>query len=94
LIPFISSNRFIDSFKFKLTILKFERLLLKVDNRDREIERLNRLFDGGRSFNAVSLEAALHNNEKLIAHQNLQVISNSLYNDLPTKLRYFKIFKI
>lgn len=45
----------------------------KVENRDREIERLTRCLDGGRSFDAVSLETKLRNNEKLIAHQNLQI---------------------
>jgi centrosomal protein CEP135 len=46
---------------------------LKVDNRDREIERLNRMLDGGRSYDAVALESKLRNNEKLISHQNIQV---------------------
>ena len=45
----------------------------KVENRDREIERLNRLLDGGRSYDVVSLEATIRNNEKLISHQNIQV---------------------
>ena len=44
-----------------------------MDNRDREIERLNRLLDGGRSFDVVSMEANMRNNDKLISHQNLQV---------------------
>ncbi|CAF0708300.1 unnamed protein product [Brachionus calyciflorus] len=44
-----------------------------IENREREIERLNRLLDGGRSFDSVSLEANLRNNEKLIAHQNMQI---------------------
>jgi centrosomal protein CEP135 len=34
---------------------------------------LNRLLDGGRSFDAVSIEANFRNQEKLIAHQNLQI---------------------
>jgi centrosomal protein CEP135 len=34
---------------------------------------LHRCLDGGRSFDAVSLEAKLRNNEKLISHQNIQI---------------------
>lgn len=48
-------------------------MLKKVENRDREIERLNRLLDGGRSCDIVTLEGSLRNNEKVIAHQNIQV---------------------
>lgn len=45
-----------------------------MENRDREIERLHRVLDGGRSADALSLESRLKSNEKVIAHQNAQVI--------------------
>lgn len=48
--------------------------VLKVDNRTSEIERLNRQLDGGRSHDVVTLEGTLRNNEKVISHQNIQVI--------------------
>ena len=53
---------------------------IKVDNRDREIERLNRLLDGGRSFEVVTLEGTMRNNEKVINHQNIQVNKNFKLN--------------
>lgn len=46
---------------------------MKVENRDREIERLHRVLDGGRSVDALSLESKLKSNEKVISHQNAQV---------------------
>ncbi|CAF0894547.1 unnamed protein product [Rotaria sp. Silwood1] len=45
----------------------------KVENRDREIERLHRVLDGGRSADALSLESRLRSNEKVIANQNAQI---------------------
>ena len=53
--------------------MKFLYFKLQVENRDKEIERLNRLLDGGRPYDVVSIEAKLRNNEKLVSHQNLQV---------------------
>ena len=32
------------------------------------------MLDGGRAYDVVSIESNLRNNEKLIAHQNLQVL--------------------
>jgi len=46
---------------------------LQVENRDREIERLHRVLDGGRSADTLSLESRLKSNEKIIANQNAQV---------------------
>ena len=46
---------------------------VQVENRDREIERLHRVLDGGRSVDTLSLESRLKSNEKVIAHQNAQV---------------------
>ncbi len=46
---------------------------LQVENRDREIERLHRVLDGGRSADTLSLESRLKSNEKVIANQNAQV---------------------
>lgn len=44
-----------------------------MEERDKEIERLNRALDGGRPYDVITLEAQNINNEKLIAHLNLQV---------------------
>lgn len=48
-------------------------LCVQVEERDKEIERLNRALDGGRPNDVISLEAQNISNEKLIAHLNLQV---------------------
>ncbi|XP_061680404.1 centrosomal protein of 135 kDa-like isoform X2 [Syngnathoides biaculeatus] len=45
----------------------------QVGERDKEIERLNRAFHGGRPRDVVTLEAQNVRNEKLIAQLNLQV---------------------
>ena len=45
----------------------------KVEERDKEIERLNRVLHGGRPHDVISLEAQNISNEKLISHLNLQV---------------------
>ncbi|XP_071371659.1 centrosomal protein of 135 kDa [Centroberyx affinis] len=45
----------------------------QVEERDKEIERLNRALDGGRPHDVISLEAQNISNEKLIAHLNLQI---------------------
>ncbi|XP_030628630.1 centrosomal protein of 135 kDa [Chanos chanos] len=45
----------------------------QVEERDKEIERLNRALDGGRPHDVISLEAQNVSNEKLIAHLNLQI---------------------
>lgn len=56
-----------------------------MENRDREIERLHRVLDGGRSTDTLSLESRLKSNEKIIANQNAQVrstlSSSSMAND-------------
>lgn len=44
-----------------------------MEERDKEIERLNRALDGGRPYDVISLESQNISNEKLIAHLNLQV---------------------
>lgn len=49
------------------------RLFVQVEERDKEIVRLNRALDGGRPYDVLSLEAQNISNEKLIAHLNLQV---------------------
>ncbi|RNA10530.1 hypothetical protein BpHYR1_027395 [Brachionus plicatilis] len=58
-----------------------------IENRDREIERLNRLLDGGRSFEAVSMEANMKNSERLLAHQNMQEKNHELERQLQELLR-------
>ncbi|XP_076873237.1 centrosomal protein of 135 kDa isoform X3 [Brachyhypopomus gauderio] len=50
-----------------------KHLNAQVEERDKEIERLNRALDGGRPYDVISLEAQNVSNEKLIAHLNLQV---------------------
>ncbi len=55
-------------------------LCVQVEERDKEIERLNRALDGGRPNDVISLEAQNISNEKLIAHLNLQVIGYSSNN--------------
>lgn len=45
----------------------------QVEERDKEIERLNRALDGGRPNDVITLEAQNISNEKLIAHLNLQI---------------------
>ncbi|XP_061743920.1 centrosomal protein of 135 kDa-like isoform X3 [Nerophis ophidion] len=45
----------------------------QVSERDREIERLNRLLHGGRPRDVISLEAQNISNEKRIAQLNLQI---------------------
>ena len=48
-------------------------LCLQVEGRDEEIERLNRMLDGGRSQDVVALEARNRANERMISHLNIQV---------------------
>lgn len=55
-------------------------LCVQVEERDKEIERLNRALDGGRPNDVISLEAQNISNEKLIAHLNLQVNGYSSNN--------------
>ncbi|CAM4693182.1 unnamed protein product [Leuciscus chuanchicus] len=50
-----------------------KHLNTQVQERDKEIERLNRALDGGRPNDVISLEAQNISNEKLIAHLNLQI---------------------
>jgi centrosomal protein CEP135 len=61
---------------------------LQVENRDREIERLHRVLDGGRSADTLSLESRLKSNEKIIANQNAQV------NKISFHLKRFHFVKI
>lgn len=51
---------------------------MKVELRDKEIERLMLALDGGRSHEVVSLESRSKSNEKLIAQLNLQVMNELL----------------
>ncbi|XP_054459052.1 centrosomal protein of 135 kDa isoform X2 [Anoplopoma fimbria] len=50
-----------------------KHLNTKVEERDKEIERMNRALHGGRPHDVISLEAQNNSNEKLIAHLNLQI---------------------
>ncbi len=66
------------------------KILLKVENHDREIERLHRIHDNDRSGDLIKLEAKLKNNEKIISHQNAQV--NKKYF-LFILIKYYSLFK-
>lgn len=46
----------------------------QVANRDEEIERLNRMLEGGRPSDVVALEARNRANERMISHLNIQVM--------------------
>ncbi|CAF4383321.1 unnamed protein product, partial [Rotaria sp. Silwood2] len=61
-------KKYTDEVETKMANLKYQ-----VENRDREIERLHRVLDGGRSADALSLESRLRSNEKVIANQNAQI---------------------
>uniref|UniRef100_A0A8C2ZSB9 Centrosomal protein 135 n=1 Tax=Cyclopterus lumpus TaxID=8103 RepID=A0A8C2ZSB9_CYCLU len=50
-----------------------KRLNSQVEERDKEIERMNRALRGGRPHDVISLEAQNTSNEKLIAHLHLQI---------------------
>ncbi|XP_056271172.1 centrosomal protein of 135 kDa isoform X2 [Pseudoliparis swirei] len=50
-----------------------KRLDSKVEERDKEIERMNRALRGGRPHDVISLEAQNASNEKLVAHLHLQI---------------------
>lgn len=45
----------------------------QVETRDKEIERLNRLLDGGRPVDAVLREGKKDSSERVVAHLNVQV---------------------
>ncbi|KAM3875853.1 centrosomal protein of 135 kDa [Diretmus argenteus] len=66
-----------DIIKVKLDLENAHRCIkhvnTQVEERDKEIERLNRVLDGGRPHDVISLEAQNAGNEKLISHLNLQV---------------------
>ncbi|XP_064637968.1 testis-specific gene 10 protein-like isoform X2 [Lineus longissimus] len=47
--------------------------LEQVDGRDSEIDRLNKMLEGGRPYDVVSLEARNKSNERLISHLNIQI---------------------
>uniref|UniRef100_A0A665V9N8 Centrosomal protein 135 n=1 Tax=Echeneis naucrates TaxID=173247 RepID=A0A665V9N8_ECHNA len=50
-----------------------KHLNIQIDERNKEIERLNRALYGGRPHDVISLEAQNTSNEKLISHLNLQI---------------------
>ncbi|XP_034565716.1 centrosomal protein of 135 kDa isoform X3 [Notolabrus celidotus] len=50
-----------------------KHLNTQVEERDKEIDRLNRALHGGRPHDVISLEAQNTSNEKLISHLNLQI---------------------
>lgn len=61
-------KKYTDEIETNMANLKYQ-----VENRDREIERLHRVLDGGRSADTLSLESRLKSNEKIIANQNAQI---------------------
>ncbi|KAI3369003.1 hypothetical protein L3Q82_025978, partial [Scortum barcoo] len=57
----------------------------QVEERNKEIERLNRALQGGRPHDVISLEAQNISNEKLIGHLNLQAsitVIKDIYSDI------------
>ncbi|KAM4629083.1 centrosomal protein of 135 kDa [Polymixia lowei] len=66
-----------DIIKLQLDVEKaqgcIKHLNTQVEERDKEIDRLNRTLVGGRPHDVISLEAQNISNEKLIAHLNLQI---------------------
>ncbi|KAM9385560.1 centrosomal protein of 135 kDa isoform 2-T2 [Pholidichthys leucotaenia] len=66
-----------DIIKLKLDLEKGQEFIkylnIQVEERDKEIQRLNRTLHGGRPHDVISLEAQNSSNEKLIAHLNLQI---------------------
>ncbi|KAG7316732.1 hypothetical protein KOW79_020273 [Hemibagrus wyckioides] len=77
----VADNR-IQELQQEVTVLKLaleraqggiKHLNAQVEERDKEIERLNRALDGGRPYDVITLEAQNISNEKLIAHLNLQI---------------------
>ena len=47
--------------------------LVKVENRESEIERLAGMLKGGRPPEALAVEGARASNERMVAHLNIQV---------------------
>lgn len=52
---------------------KLKSFKQQVANRDEEIERLNRMLEGGRPSDVVALEARNRANERMISHLNIQI---------------------
>lgn len=67
-------------------------LSLQVENRDRDIERLQRALDSSRSADVLALEAKLKSNEKIIAHQSAQVKDLFFSFQLIERLFFFFLF--
>ncbi|KAJ8298507.1 hypothetical protein KUTeg_025038 [Tegillarca granosa] len=51
---------------------KLKNFRQQVEGRDEEIDRLNRMLDGGRPSDVVALEARNRANERMISHLNIQ----------------------
>lgn len=49
-----------------------------MESRDKEIERLNQLLDGGRPVDAVLRESKKDSSERVVAHLNVQVFKYNL----------------
>lgn len=63
-----------------------------MDERDKEIKRLNQVLHGGRPHDVISLEAQNISNEKLISHLNLQAskaVIQDIYHCLSMHMKYF-----
>jgi hypothetical protein len=61
---------------------------LKIDSRDRDIDRLQRIQDNDRTGDLIKLEAKLKSNEKIITHQNAQVNRENILILTPLLLLY------
>ncbi|KAM4548689.1 centrosomal protein of 135 kDa isoform 2-T2 [Odontesthes bonariensis] len=66
-----------DIIKLKLDLEKAQECIThlntQVEERNKEMERLNHVLRGGRPHDVITLEAQSVGNEKLIAHLNLQI---------------------
>jgi centrosomal protein CEP135 len=45
----------------------------KVESREKEIDRLNRLLEGGRPLDAVTRDIKSDSSDRVVAHLNVQV---------------------
>ena len=52
---------------------------LKVENRDKEIDRLSQLLEGGRPVNAIMKDTKKDSSDKVVTHLNVQVLSYLFY---------------
>ena len=63
-----------------MCLLHFSSYLsYQVEHRDKEIERLGRLLEGGRPLHAIMKDTRQDSSDKVVAHLNVQVRSRVGY---------------